>query len=341
MRGISDYGDKTKDKPRTAIAPRKDEYHPTAANAATSFVKVFLENAYTLATEHIQKSASVTAGLEAVGQALVSELRRLASQGNYETILRYRDTFSRFLWLEGKAKERVRLGEIAEDAAAKLGNKQVRIAALVDDIGWSLMSLGQLAKAQTALLHGLRLAKELREQYWISKAYRHLAGSYLEAKDYGNAWKYLGLASKAAAKILDADARAEMLAGIEYGRAVTAHLTNKLDDALKYIETSDRLRKKLGDASRMVRTYNMKGKIAEAIGDAGLAKDLYRTGLNESLKIRRKDEMIRNHLGLARVYAREGSSKLAQKHALEARKLLTGTPVPFEPGDTDSGLRNN
>jgi len=46
VRGISDYGDSTKDN-KDPSAPVKDEYHAAAANAAASFFRTFLENTYT------------------------------------------------------------------------------------------------------------------------------------------------------------------------------------------------------------------------------------------------------------------------------------------------------
>lgn len=46
VRGISDYGDVTKDN-RDPAAPVKDEYHAAAANAAASFFRTFLANTYT------------------------------------------------------------------------------------------------------------------------------------------------------------------------------------------------------------------------------------------------------------------------------------------------------
>ncbi len=45
IRGISDYGDRSKDGLR-AYGPKHDEFHATAANAASSFLKVFLQHSY-------------------------------------------------------------------------------------------------------------------------------------------------------------------------------------------------------------------------------------------------------------------------------------------------------
>lgn len=47
VRGISDYGDKSKDGIETSEGPQKDEYHHIAAQSAAAFLRIFLENGYT------------------------------------------------------------------------------------------------------------------------------------------------------------------------------------------------------------------------------------------------------------------------------------------------------
>src|SRR5207245_4335543 len=77
--------------------------------------------------------------------------------------------------------------------------------------------------------------------------------------------------------VCSSDLKMEMLAGVSYGRAVIAHLEGKLEEALTWLEQSEKLRKALGDPSRAVRVYAVKGKILEARGDIPSAKDLYRS----------------------------------------------------------------
>jgi nucleoside phosphorylase/tetratricopeptide (TPR) repeat protein len=335
VRGISDYGDLTKDNVDPG-APLVDEYHFTAANAAAAFVRTFLTETYTLAEP--PRTPAVLRSPSDFVRAFVAELANLVKRKQYETIVRYRETFSRFLWVEGRLKERVRMGRIAEDAAAKLGKTDVQIAALLDDVGWSLAALRKFKDSKQSLLHGLRLAQDAGNRYWAAKAHRHLAGLYLEEGKHKLAFKELATAERLAKKIPDRRERIEMLAGIAYGRAVIAHLNGQLKDALRYLNRSEKLQEILHDASRAVRFYALKGKIAEAKGDLGLAKDLYRRGLEQANKIGRKDEMIRNELGLARVFAADGDAARSLKHRTEAQTMLKVTPVPYEPGEREISI---
>lgn len=334
IRGISDYGDKSKDDLKDS-ATLKDEYHCTAANAATSFARSFLVESYTVASSRgTQRSPPCD-----FGQSLLAELATLVKQERYDTILRYRETFSRFLWVEGRLKERIALGRIAEDAAARLGKRESQVAALLDDIGWSLLSLRQFKRARQSILHGLQLADNLKNTYWSAKGHRHLAGLHLEEKHYKQAYAELDSAAQLARRVSERKQRIEMLAGIAYGRALTALEQGDLKKSLAYLKRSEELREELGDPSRTVRIYAIKAKIAEARGDISSAKDLYRAGLEDARRIGRKDEMIRNHLGLARVYGLERDFGKAQKHRNEAHEMLAVTPVPYEPGESDADIR--
>ena len=69
IRGISDYGDATKDgKPRsgevqTSAIPEKDEYHLAAAASAACFLRKFLEKNYTPATRGVSHDSGMTGTL--------------------------------------------------------------------------------------------------------------------------------------------------------------------------------------------------------------------------------------------------------------------------------------
>ena len=264
---------------------------------------------------------------------LTEELDRLSKNGEYEAILRHQKNFSRSLLVEGKYKERIRLGEIAEDAALKLGRKEIQVATLIDDLGWTLVTLKEYSKARQKLLHGLKIAKEINNSYWVAKAYRHLAAIKIEGSDYKGAYQLIEKAHEAAIQIDDVRLKDEMLAGIEYGKTIVHLFKIEPENALESLRKSEQLRLKGGDKSRIVKIFALKGKIAEVLNDMLLAKDCYRHGLTEAKEIGRKDEEIRNHYGLSRVYEAEGNKTKAQFHFKQAEVLNKESPVSVEMTD--------
>jgi len=261
---------------------------------------------------------------------MIETLKTLALNKQYESVIRYRDGFSRAMFVEGKPSERLRLGEIIEDSALKTGNKEIQAAALIDDIGWTLVTMKEFDKAENNILHGQKIALEIDDPYWTSKSYRHLAGLYFEKKNYKKATEHLDSARKFAQRIPAEIRKQEMIAGIEYGAALTALKLNNNEEALSHLEISEQLRKKVGDQSRIVKMYALKGKIAEAINDIQYAHDCFRQGLEKATMVGRTDEIILNHLGLARVYDAKNDPQKAAEHRDHADQLRKNTPVPFE-----------
>lgn len=271
--------------------------------------------------------------------ALHKELEELLKNGQYQTILRRRENFSRSLWVEGKPNERIRLGKIAEEAAARLKDKKTQMGILIDDLGWTSVTMGKYKEAISYINHGMQLAEELKDYYWISKGYRHLAGIEMEARKYDNAKTEMEKALKSAKKIPDNNLKNEMLAGIYYGMSLMSLSNDELKKAKDYVDKSEELRLIVGDVSRIVKIYSLKGKIAEIQGNVRRAKDYYLEGLEEAKKNGRTDELIRNQLGLARIYELEGNKEFANQYLDKSQKLLLETPIPYKIDEREIKLK--
>ena len=66
--------------------------------------------------------------------------------------------------------------------------------------------------------------------------------------------------------------------------------------------------------------YALEGKIEEGKKNISRAKDIFRKGLVSAEEVNRKDEIIRNHLGLARVLKCEDVQR-AKEHLKSAQDL--------------------
>ena len=264
-----------------------------------------------------------------VPAALLNQLEHYLSLGKYEIVLRYRDSISRALWVEGKPSERIRLGKLIEEAALQAGKKTFQAAALIDDLGWTSVSIKEYDVATKYINHGLRIAKEIPDYYWAAKSNRHLSGIDIERGEYNLALEKLEIAEELALKIEDEKLKIEMEAGIFYGISIAYLELNEFERSLNFLEKSEEYRIKGGDNSRVVKVFYLRGKIYQRMNEWDLAKDNYRKGLHEAETVGRTDEMIKNHLGLSNVYFHQGCIKDAENHRNLAIEMQKNTPVPL------------
>lgn len=266
------------------------------------------------------------------------ELLNLFKSKQFRKILRLRDAMSRYLWVEGSLKARIVLGEYSEESALQLGDIRSQVAALIDDMGWTLVAMKEYTRAAESIKHGGELARKEGLVYWEAKAKRHIAGIYTIKNEFQKAYDALEEARPLAELVADPIKKLEIVAGIEYAIAMTALREKDLEKAEIHVEKSDELRRKAGDDSRTIRCASLRGKIELEKGNLGAAKDHFRVGLEESTSIGRRDEMIRNHLGLAFLFKNENNIEKYNYHKSISNELKKDTPVPYEIDDTDKEL---
>jgi len=267
---------------------------------------------------------------------IIEKLNKMLEEGRYKDILilRKKWDWSRSLWIEGKPYARLEIGEIAKKAAINLQDNKNLASIYIDDLGWTSVTIERYEDAKKFLVQGLRYAEMIHDNddkyYWIAKAKRHLAGIELENMEYNNVDDLLNEAVSFANKISDEQRKNEMFAGIYHAQSVrflkdSSNNKENIDTALAYAKKSELLGQK-GESTRFIKIYSLKGNIYEAMNDKISAEEQYRTGLQKSEELKRVDEIIKNHLGLASVLESE-TEKL--QHKKIARKLLKRTPVPY------------
>lgn len=297
-------------------------------------VYFFIE--FLIARKHISSSLNTS---HTFLLSLENELKDLFDKKQFRKILRLRDSMSRYLWVEGSLRARIKLGEYAEEAALQLGDKKSQVAALIDDLGWTLVAAKEYVRAKSCIEHGQEISKKEGLIYWEAKAHRHLAGLYTIKKEHAKAYDELETSRPLAEQVDDTIKKLELIAGIEYAIAVTALDEKDLDKAEYHVNESDRLRRQAGDESRIIRCLSLKGKIALAKGNHVAAKDYFRKGLEDATTIGRRDEMIRNNLGLATVFRIESDSEKSNYHLKLAEDLKKDTSVPYEIDNTEKQLQ--
>tara|TARA_R110001583_G_scaffold145870_1_gene297871 strand:- start:3302 stop:4354 length:1053 start_codon:yes stop_codon:yes gene_type:complete len=265
--------------------------------------------------------------------AIREETNLLLKTQKYHSVIRLRNALSRYFWLEGKLTERILLGEAAEEASVNVGDFTSQVACLIDDIGWTKVVAKNHKGAKKSINHGLTKAVTLHEHYWVAKAHRHLAGIYALENNQSQSTIEMNKAKEYAENILLESEKKEVLAGIECANVMNLLVIGDLTflpEMEKSIELAQKIYEELNDETRLIRLNALRGKMAFQQGHVLIAKDFFISGLTESEKIGRKDEMIRNLNGLSDVYKALDEQPKSNEYINRARKLYLETPVPFE-----------
>ena len=184
-------------------------------------------------------------------------------------------------------RERVAVGEMIEDAAAKRGLHEEQVIALIDDTGWTNAVLGNIDKAEKNILHGIKLAQQYQLFYFAAKGERHLAGICQRYKqDWQSAMIHHENAAAYARQIENSTLRDEMLAGISYGRAELLLNQDNFSDALAHAKNNSRdIYERIGgEQERIVKLRSILGRIYLGLNEIQSAKDLFRAGFDEGTK---------------------------------------------------------
>lgn len=243
---------------------------------------------------------------------------------NYVEVVRFGSQLSRPLWLSGMYAERIMIGLMIEDSAARVGMYEEQILALIDDLGWTNAVMGNLDKAVGHINHGIELAKDKGLFYYAAKGERHLAFICERySNDISKSEAHFEGALKLAEKIQDVTFREEMQGGIYYGQAELFFRQGRYEEAFKLATDSKELYERIGgQEERLVKSRSQLGRILLEMNDTQKALDMFRIGLKEAQGLMRKDETAINLLGIGEVHVRNKEFDLAIDAFTEAINLF-------------------
>lgn len=252
---------------------------------------------------------------------LMADLEAAYHEGRWEEVLKIGGVLSRPLWVTGKYKLRVRLGKLVEAAAAYSDRPIQQATALIDDLGWTKFALGEVEEAKRNILHGIGIANEAGSKYLAYKGYRHLSGIALENGSLNEAIEFHNRAEEFANQLLDGVAKQEALAGLQHNKALIEMKRRNWVDALREFQVAQKLYRDAGDNERYVKQYPLMGEVLYEMGRFGEAKDVFREGLSASRQESRKDGILQNNLGIAKIALHEGDIEEARRAYKEGAKI--------------------
>jgi hypothetical protein len=251
-------------------------------------------------------------------------VKYLYDNKNYNDVVRFGTTISRFLWLNNFNSQRLAIGKMVEDSASKTRNVKAQVSALIDDIGWTYHITGNSDKAKTNINNGINKAETNQLYYFAAKGERHLAGIEAENGNRQNILQHFTNAQQYAQKITEIPQKNEIngslfLAKAEYFYEDKDYLqaeTNLLEARSLFENDSDRI----------VKTHSLLGNIYLAQNTENSiqkAKDEFNDGYRNCKNIR-KNEYARNAVGLAKIEMNECNMANAKQYLEDAKTIFIG-----------------
>lgn len=250
--------------------------------------------------------------------SLLEELRKAYTERNWEEVITIGSPLSRPLWLTGRYQLRLQIGHLVEGAAAFSGRFEVQASALIDDLGWTSISLRRYNEGINHLLHGIKVAEDHRLSGLVCRAYRHLAGAYLKLGNIEQATKFTNKSAEWLEKVSNETEKAQLEAGLVYLRARELQIKGNFQEALPALISAQEMFVRLSDNDRANKVYGPIGQAYLELGNLSSAKDTFRRGLETAHLSARRDSELENLIGLAEIGQRTGNLAEAKKLFSEA-----------------------
>ena len=279
---------------------------------------------HTFHTDHVDLPISSESKHEMSGR-LIEEVRELYMGEQFLDTIRFGIRISRVLWLSGRYNERIAIGKMIEDSAARLQMTEKQVQSLIDDIGWTYFLVGNAEEAEANISHGIELAMRNKLFYLAAKGERHLAGiADRHRNDLAKAKDHLLRAKNICKSIPTGEQHDEMLGGLSYALSEFCLSMNRPTEALN----NSLQAKKLYESNphqedRAVKIHSQLGRIHLKLNKLQQARDYFRHGLECAKRFSRPDEQGMNLLGLGQVYLEE-RNWTESIHVLEEAEKIFG-----------------
>lgn len=264
--------------------------------------------------------------------SLLEELRQAYAERNWEEVITIGSPLSRPLWVTGRYQLRLQIGHLVEGAAAFSGRFEAQASALIDDLGWTSISLRRYNEGINHLLHGIKVAEDHNLYSLACRANRHLSGAYLKLGNIEQARKFSNKSAEWLEKVGNEKEKAELEAGLVYLRARELQIKGNTQEALTALISAQEMFVRLSDNDRANKVYGPIGQAYLELGNLSSAKDTFRRGLETARLSARRDSELENLIGLGEIAQRTGNTS-------EARKLFNeASIIALHLGITDKSL---
>ena len=247
-----------------------------------------------------------------------------------EEIIRLGIALSTPLWLSHHYLTRKQIGTYVYEAAIDTADTNAQIKVLIDDLGWTNVELGLYEEAEAKLRLGIKLAEEAKNEYYLSKGYRHLFGINYRNGDLEKAEQYLKLAVEYADKLPPDKKKDELIAEIHFAKSSLEYKKHNLDISLREIEAATEQYKNIPDREWTIKIAARRGDILLERNEIEEAMTVFRHGLHEAKKYHLNKQMVANMIGVSKCQYIRGDYEDAWKTSQAAYVIADGIGMFWE-----------
>ena len=250
-------------------------------------------------------------------KCIISEFNK----SNWEEVIKVGKISSELYWRIARYELRIKNGEYVLKAIEQLrqnnGDKQYELLearTYIDDIGYTLAELDIDVNAEVArenINKGKEIAERLHDSYLITKANRHLSGTYLkelrkikidgEEKKAQMCKEYYEKAIAESENIVDGYEKKRMKAFLKYLHGNILLVTGSPIEAIGEFNTSKKEFERIHDYGSAVKIFYCLGQIYELQEDKTKSIETYKQGFDEAEKLERNDQVLKNGFALCQL----------------------------------------
>jgi tetratricopeptide (TPR) repeat protein len=283
-----------------------------------------------LGRRYIKNKLKQTILKQPFNEVLLDYFRNLKNEGKDAEIIRWGLAISKPLWLSQNFELRKEIGEYVETSAIKRDNKSALLKVLVDEIGWTNIEMLDYANGEAKLKQAIKLALEINDLPLLAKAYRHLNASCIRQNQIPQAEAYLKNSLDATNQIPNSKIKEELVAEYFFAKATIELKKGNLDIAYNDIEESKNLYKNLKDKEWPLKIWAREGEILLAQGNTEEAKNIFIKGTHKAKEQHYLRQQVKNEIGLALCYSKDGHNKNAIEHLTEAKLIAESLGMFYE-----------
>lgn len=268
----------------------------------------------------------------------------------YQEVIKIGMQLSGPLWYAGKYELRAKVGEIVENAAAKIGDKSTLAKVLIEMVGWTNVRLGKESIGVDKINEGLLIAQEIDDKFLIAAAYRNLGDIHLgkatsnhnlryssstsivnahqQGVEFQECYQCLMNAKQCIEGITDEKRKNEMSGNVYYTFSKYYYEKGEFEEALSCVDKAMDFYKRENNIEKQIKLYNLKGEILLMFPDKqAQAVNVFRNGIQMALQHNVNVHIVSNALSL--------SDYFYQKQQIEQSKRSLKDAIDYSVAITD------
>lgn len=250
---------------------------------------------------------------EASSDSILSMMKDAESNSRWGEIIKLGTALSEVLWYTSRKKLRVEVGHFLEVAARQTDNHEALANTLIEDLGNTIMGLGDVNQGISYIQQGIEVAEAHGLHFLAARGYRNLANCYSFKGESARARAALTKAHAEAQQIREPQKKMEAAGAIVYAESKLAFTDGKFPEAIARLDEVARIYSDLArqfpetatkNNDRIVKIHREKGVVYLRMGTPDAQDKAYascQTGLRLAQATQNYDIIVRCCCIMARI----------------------------------------